>query len=124
MTGADRIEGTERMGTLGERRGRTRFAVRWQAECRIGGHKLAGIIRDVSIHGMFFELSAKAAEAARLADVDDPVILSYVPSPASSRVVRVASVRWSGLSSKHGCVGFGLQHDAARASHRRTTGPG
>ncbi len=94
---------------LANRRTSARRLVQRSAECRLGGSRLAGEVRDESRGGVFFAVGEATDEATALRyepELGDPVMLAYADGDRT-----VATVRWRGHSSEHGCSGLGLQFD-------------
>ena len=96
-----------------------RMAVRWKAECRMGGLAVRGTIRDVSSGGVFFAADRDRMRQPRALDdnllndleQDDRVLVRFTVMPFKNERQHVAVVRWMGRSDAHQCTGLGLQFD-------------
>ncbi len=96
---------------LANRRASERRLVQRSAECRLGGSHLPGEVRDESRGGVFFAFSdgdstPGDAHLRYEPELGDAVMLAYADGDRT-----VATVRWRGHSSEHGCLGLGLQFD-------------
>ncbi len=95
---------------LANRRAFERRMVQRRAECRLGGSRIAGEVRDESQGGVFFAVvKSGGAEDEPLRyepELGDAIMLAY---PDGDRAV--ATIRWQGHSSEHGCEGLGLEFE-------------
>jgi len=104
-----------------ERRRSQRIATDWSAECRLGGLRSDGVIRDISEDGAFVALGVPVATVrpppgtpfAELVEVGDQFVLSYRRYPSESLVQAIGTLRWAGYNPTHRCRGLGVEFEAA-----------
>lgn len=96
-----------------EKRVYVRQRVSREAECRVGGSRLTGAIRDESEGGVFFVPLGVNDDASTTLpyepELGDTVVLAYPEEPEPA--LALATIRWRGFSREHGCEGLGLMFD-------------
>jgi len=94
-----------------EKRVYVRRHVRRSAECRVGGSRLGGSVRDESEGGVFFVPVEEPTypDPPYVPELGDSIVLVYPESPEPT--LALATIRWRGFSREHGCEGLGLMFE-------------
>jgi hypothetical protein len=104
-----------------EKRATKRWQVGLPTECTLAESVAGGLVRDITEAGAFVAsdrerdrsgiraLSASPLE--RLLQVGDRFLLTFIQSTVMNRRSVPATVCWQGISSEHGCHGYGVQYD-------------